>query len=173
MVKIAESSLQPIQNKSVCCPMAKTSRCHFQMIQQWVITRFWRGNPGSIPGNRTSTSKFLVFIAQLGERPTEVTSKQCNFWSEGSGVRSTLKTPLIFIGQVTKWLRCCIKAAVGKPARVQIASCSNFFITRGIWGLDNPVSMECMVLYIDMMCGDWFNGISSRTVIGKGTKRKV
>ena len=27
-------------------------------------------------------------------------------------------------GQVTKWLRCCIKAAVGKPARVQIASCS-------------------------------------------------
>ena len=62
---------------------------------------------------------------------------------------------------------------MGKPARVQIASCSNFFITWGIWCLDNPVSMEWIVLYIDMMWGDWVSGISSRMGVGKGTKRKV
>ena len=31
IIKIMKTRLQPIQNKSVCCPMAKTSRCHFRL----------------------------------------------------------------------------------------------------------------------------------------------
>lgn len=96
-----------------------------------------RGYPGSIPGNRTSPLNFCPprLYSSVGRAfdwslwfalcKSRFSSKGQVFdplWRQTHVQKSTT-----LLGQVTKWLRCCIKAAVGQPARVQIASCSYLF----------------------------------------------
>lgn len=102
----------------VCGPMAKTVRCQ-------------RIHRGSIPRNRTLN----FWLLKIKTKSLYSSVGRAHDWSKNNftknrEVRCSIHFEDILFsskkrwGQVTKWLRCCIKAAVRQLARVQIASCS-------------------------------------------------